>query len=369
MKAYDVAIIGGGLLGSAFGWGLANRGLRTVVFDEGDNAIRTARGNFGLVWVQGKGVGMPEYARWSLESSRQWAAFAEHLKQETGIDSFYEQRGGFVICLDEDEFNTNLKSLERLKRESFSQDYEYQIVGQTELKKLIPLVGNVVGGSYCPHDGHCNPLLLLRAMHTGYLNKGGEYRPNHHISHIRSLADGGFELATDQGKVAAVSEKVIVSAGHGSADLGVQLGLDIPIIPDQGQVLVTEKVEPILKYPTNYVRQTDEGSFLLGPSSRDVGYSLDTNPLTLKEIAQRCIRAFPKLESLRIQRSWAALRVMTPDGFPVYQQSDSHPGAFSFTCHSGVTLAAIHALKVSQWVKASVIPDQYGIFHPRRFHV
>ena len=69
MKDYDVAVIGGGLLGSAFGWGLTQRNLRTVIFDEGDNAIRTARGNFGLVWVQGKGLGMPEYARWSLSSS------------------------------------------------------------------------------------------------------------------------------------------------------------------------------------------------------------------------------------------------------------------------------------------------------------
>ena len=66
MKDYDVAIVGGGLLGSAFAYGLAVLGVRTIVLDEGDNAIRTARGNFGLVWVQGKGRGMPDYAQWSL---------------------------------------------------------------------------------------------------------------------------------------------------------------------------------------------------------------------------------------------------------------------------------------------------------------
>lgn len=369
MKAYDVAIIGGGLLGSAFGWGLADRGLRTVVFDEGDNAIRTARGNFGLVWVQGKGLGMPEYASWTLDSSRQWMGFAERLNQETGIDCHYDRRGGFVICLDEDDFEANQKSLETLKRESTLEDYEYQIVNHAELKKHIPLVGKVPGGSYCPHDGHCNPLLLLRALHTGYLNKGGEYRPHNRITRILELNGGGFELSTLDNKVVATAEKVVVAAGHGSAELGSQLGLDVPIFPDQGQILVTEKVQPILKYPTNYVRQTDEGSFLLGPSSKDTGYSLDTDPLTLNEIARRCIRAFPKLGGLRIQRSWAALRVMTPDGFPVYQQSDSHLGAFSFACHSGVTLAASHALEVSQWIAAGTIPDQYQAFHPRRFDV
>lgn len=369
MKDYDVAVIGGGLLGSAFGWGLTQRNLRTVIFDEGDNAIRTARGNFGLVWVQGKGVGMPEYARWSLSSSLQWKDFADQLQQETGIDCHYERRGGFVVCLDENDFAANHKTLETLRRESTDQDYEFDIVDRAELKKHMPLIGDVAGGSYCPNDGHCNPLGLLRALHTGFMNNGGVYRPHNHISHIQVLEGGGFELSTSDNKVVATAAKLIISAGHGSAELGAQVGIDLPVFPDQGQVLVTEKVERILDYPTNYVRQTNEGNFLLGPSSRDVGYSLGTDSTTLSEITRRCIKAFPLLSSLRIQRTWAALRVMTPDGFPLYQQSDSYPGAFSFACHSGVTLAATHALQVSQWVEEGAIPDQFQAFHPRRFNV
>lgn len=369
MKDYDVAIIGGGLLGSAFGWGLADRGLRSIIFDEGDNAIRTARGNFGLVWVQGKGIGMPEYAQWSLHASKIWQGFADRLKEETGVDCHYDRCGGFVICLDENDFDDNLKSLERLKAEAINNEYEYSILEQAELKKQLPLVGDVAGASFCPHDGHCNPLQLLLALHNGYLDKRGDYQPNHHIRQIRRLSGGGFEIYGADQAALAFADKVIIAAGHGSKELGAQLGLELPVFPDQGQVMVTEKVAPILRYPTNYVRQTDEGGFLLGPSSSDVGYSLDTHPVTLNEIADRCVRAFPKLESLRIQRCWAALRVMTPDGFPVYQQSESHPGAFSFACHSGVTLAAVHALEVNQWVESGCIPDQYRVFHPDRFHV
>lgn len=369
MKDYDVAIIGGGLLGSAFAWGLADRGLHTVVFDEGDNAIRTARGNFGLVWVQGKGRGMPEYARWSLNSSLHWVDFAERLKQETGVDTRYHRCGGFVICLDDEEFEANLQLLETLCAEADEHGYEYEVVRHAELKIRLPLVGKVPGATYCPHDGHCDPLRLLRAMHSGYLNKGGEYRPRTPITGIKGLDGGGFELSTADGKVVAACEKLIVAAGHGSRELGSQVGLDVPIHPDQGQVLVTEKVEPVLAFPTNYVRQTDDGSFMLGPSSKDVGYHLGTDPGTLQDISRRCIKAFPLLKSLRVQRVWAALRVMTPDGFPVYQQSTSHPGAFSFACHSGVTLAASHALQVAQWVEAGSIPEQYQIFHPQRFHV
>ena len=70
-----------------------------------------------------------------------------------------------------------------------------------------------------------------------------------------------------------------------------------------------------------------------------------------------------------MQRVWAALRVMTPDGFPVYQQSERHPGAFAFSCHSGVTLAAVHASTVADWVADCAIPAEFHAFHPGRFDV
>ena len=58
---YDIAIIGGGLVGAAIGWGIAPSRPRIAILDEGDLALRASRGNFALVWVQGKGAGMPRY--------------------------------------------------------------------------------------------------------------------------------------------------------------------------------------------------------------------------------------------------------------------------------------------------------------------
>lgn len=364
-----MAVVGGGLLGSSFGYGLSARGARTLVLDEGDNAIRTALGNFGLVWVQGKGLGMPEYAQWSLKASAEWSGFADRLRQETGIDTCFHRPGGFNLCLDDDELATNLELLSSLRREAGDGGYDYEVIDAAELKRLIPIVGDLAGGTYCPHDGHCNPLLLLRALHAGFSANGGEYRPRSHVNQVKSCSDGGFLLLSKNGDALGAAHKVVIAAGHGSPDLGRQVGLDITTHPDQGQVLVTERVQPMLEYPTNYVRQTDDGTFLLGPSTRDVGFDLSTESGTLRDIARRCTRAFPLLKNLRVQRSWAALRIMTPDGFPTYQQSDTHPGAFSFSCHSGVTLAANHALLTPDWILSGSIPREYDVFHPKRFDV
>ena len=82
---YDCAVIGGGLVGAAVAYGLAGRGSKVVMLDEGDVAFRASRGNFGLVWVQGKGLGCPEYARWSRHASEMWTDFAAELADTGGV--------------------------------------------------------------------------------------------------------------------------------------------------------------------------------------------------------------------------------------------------------------------------------------------
>ena len=98
-RDYDLAVIGGGLVGSAVAWGAARLGQRVAVLDEGDLAYRASRGNFALVWVQSKGLGMPEYAAWTKRSSDAWYCFADELRAATGYDVAFERPGGFHLCL------------------------------------------------------------------------------------------------------------------------------------------------------------------------------------------------------------------------------------------------------------------------------
>ncbi len=368
MIEYDVAIVGGGLLGSAFGWGLARSGQRCVIFDEGDNAIRTARANFGLVWVQGKGKGMPAYARWSLKACQLWSGFAAELEDSSGIALHYF-KGGYDIATDEAELERSVSRLHQIRDEMGDDAYDFEVLDHKGLKQAMPMIGDIPGATYTEHDGHCNPLLLLRALHGDMQTKGATYRPNCPVSTVNPVSGGGFDLIGRSGETLARAAKVVISAGHGSPALARPLAIDLPIHADQGQILVTEKAAPVMHHATNVVRQTDNGSLLLGASRKAIGLDTRTDVKTLAAIAKRCIKIFPVLGQLRLQRAWGGLRVMTPDEFPVYQQSESHPGVFSFACHSGVTLAACHALEVSRWVIDGAIPDIFDPFHPRRFHV
>ncbi|MFL6683506.1 FAD-dependent oxidoreductase, partial [Paraburkholderia graminis] len=68
-RRFDIVVAGGGLVGMAIAYGLVRAGKRVAVCDGADSAHRAARGNFGLVWVQGKGGRCLPYAQWSRESS------------------------------------------------------------------------------------------------------------------------------------------------------------------------------------------------------------------------------------------------------------------------------------------------------------
>ena len=362
---YDLIVIGGGLVGGAVAWGAASRGARVALLDEGDMAFRAARGNFGLVWVQSKGAGMPPYAHWSRRSSELWPDLAQRLTGDTGIDVALEQPGGLTFCLSDEEFENRAAMVQRMHNESG--DIGTRMISRSEAMAMVPGLGDrVTGAAFCPIDGHASPLYLLRALHTGLQDLGADYLPGRKVDAI-DPAPHSFTVRC--GSERFLAEKLVIAAGLGSCDLAPMVGLDMPVTPLQGQIIVTERLRPMLPYVTHVMRQTAEGTVMLGDSQEDVGFDTTTRVSVLKEIAARNTAVFPALKDVSIVRMWAALRVMSPDGFPIYEQSVRYPGAFAATCHSGVTLAGAHALALAPAILEGELPEALAAFSSARFRV
>ncbi|MGF6769995.1 glycine/D-amino acid oxidase-like deaminating enzyme [Paraburkholderia sp. GAS199] len=359
----DVLVLGGGLVGSAVAYGLAREGARVSVLDEDDGGFRASRGNFGLVWIQGKGYGLSPYASWSRSSATRWPALAESLLAESGVDVALRQPGGFQFCFNENELAERQKRLATLQAELG--DYPFQMLDAADVRARIPQIGpDVIGASYTPMDGHVNPLKLLRGLHTAMQARGVQLVSGERAERIEPQRDG-FVVHGKRGTYRAA--RVVLAAGLGNRTLAPFVGLNAPVAPNRGQVLVSERVAPFLDYPTLNVRQTDEGSVQFGDSMEEVGFNDFTTTHVLSDIARRGVRAFPLLQHVRLVRMWAALRVYSPDGFPIYDQSAAHPGAFVVTCHSGVTLAAAHALRIAPWIMGAPMPEELPTFSARRF--
>ncbi len=365
---YDVAVVGGGLVGAATAWGLAREGCRVALLDEGDRAVRASRGNFALVWVQSKGLGLAAYAGWTVRSSEAWAGFAAALKDETGLDVCFQRPGGFHLALSERELEARANTLKRLHNQPGIVDDRTEILGHGQVAKMLPDIGReVVGASYCPLDGHVNSLRLFRALHTAIHARGVRYLPSHRVESI-AREGGAFRVATTQGDVRA--GRVALAAGNANMRLAPMVGLAAPMKPERGQIVVTERLRPFLHYPVVTLRQTDEGTVMIGDSKEE---SVDPSGLTLgvsATEAERAVRQFPLLANVNVVRTWSAIRVMTQDGFPIYDESETHPGAFVLCCHSGVTLAANHALTVAPMIARGALDRTVlAPFSARRFDV
>lgn len=364
MFSSDVIVIGGGLVGTAVAYGLAQPGKSITVLDEGDDAFRASRGNFGLIWVHGKGRGVPQYSRWTRESAWQWPALAARLQGETGIDVQARQAGAFFLCFSEAELEARREKLAAVRDETGG-DYPYEILDRAALLQRLPHIGSIVfGASYSPMDGHVNPLKLLRALHTACTQRGVALKTNHGVQRI-THADGLFTAHSGGRHFRA--PKLVLAAGLGNAGLAGQVGLHAPVRPNRGQLIVTERTQKILDYPTAHIRQTDEGGIQIGESMEDAGFDDSTTNRTLAELARRAVASFPVIGQLNVVRVWGALRVMTPDGCPIYQESVSCPGAYVVTCHSGVTLAAAHAFRIAPWINGAAAPEELVAFRGDRF--
>jgi glycine/D-amino acid oxidase-like deaminating enzyme len=257
--------------------------------------------------------------------------------------------------------------MERMREEAGNFGFDYRMLGPEELRGMLPGIGPaVVGASWTQYDGHANSLALLHALHKGFVERGGAYIPNRTVDYAAAQPND-FRLGSGADEITA--PKVVLAAGLGNARLAPLFGLNAPVRPQRGQILVTERAGRVFEMPTTTVRQTIEGGIMIGDSMEDVGFDTSQRPDVMKAMAERAVLSFPWLAELQVVRAWAALRVMPPDGTPIYDESEKFPGAFTANCHSGVTLAGAHANAFAPMVAAGALDPMMAPFSAKRFDV
>ncbi len=364
----EIIIVGGGVVGLSVALGLLLAGRRVHVLDGADSDARASQGNFGLVWGQGKGWNFAPYARWTSDALAAWPDFARKLTDLSGIDVALDQSGGFEFFTDAAEMNEFAAMLAQQQRH-LGNRFSHEMLSGDDLRAQIPGIGpDVVGASFSRLDGHVNPLRFLRALRCAVVAAGGRVEMSAPVARIAPIARGGFDVVMVSGQRHR-SEKVILCAGLGSAPLADQLGFATQIRPQRGELLITEKLGDRLPFLSSTIRQVDEGGVQIGGTKADAGMDDSETLDVMTGLARHAVAVFPALADVRVIRAWGALRVMSPDGYPVYTRSSQHPGACLVTCHSGVTLAPLHASVLADWIgERSAAPD-LEVFDETRFTI
>ena len=367
VSRFDSVVVGGGLLGMSVAYGLRLRDLSVAVIDEGDVAHRASRGTFGLVWAQSKGRGMPEYARWTRDSIQLWPAFAEDLLDRTGIEVTYSRCGGYMFAFTDDELDRRKADYGEICDGIGLAAPDFEVLDRKAVADAFPGIGEAVrGATYCPIDGDCDPLALLRALHRAFIDAGGRHFPGHILARID---DEGPRPKVETNRQTFEADRIVLCAGIGNRELAKDLGCALPLKPSRGQILVSERVKPVIPHLTHIIRQTREGSIMIGDSHENVGFDDGTTATAMCDIASNATKTFPFLRDLRIVRSWGCLRPMPLDGFPIYDRVPGHPNVIVLNTHSGVTLAAAHAGPLAEQISNGTFGTTERCFSMDRFDV
>jgi sarcosine oxidase subunit beta len=241
------------------------------------------------------------------------------------------------------------------------------------------LAPDIIGGLETDCDGSLNPMALAAGLAHGAQKLGAEIMTHTAVTAIQRDDRGRIaSVATNRGRLS--TPRIVNAAGVWAPLIGRMVGLDIPIKPRQGQLIVAERsrlvarrkvmefgymmakfgsgaydrnVSPAMeKYGVALVYEpTEAKNFLIGSSRQFVGYDTSVDLKVIRAIAQRAMRFFPLIKDIRMIRSYAGLRPYTPDHFPIISET-SVPGFYIAAGHEGdgIGLSLITGKLIAQMI-------------------
>jgi D-hydroxyproline dehydrogenase subunit beta len=342
----DVVVIGSGLVGACCAYELASAGLSVTVVDRGNLTSGTTASGEGNILVSDKVPGAElELAKVSVE---RWT----QLDEELDTDIEFDQKGGVVVASDEAEAAGLRELADRQRELGITVD---EVAGR-RLQELEPhLAPDLVLGMHYPQDAQVQPVLASAALLRRARGLGAEVLAQAEVTAI-DLDGGGRVTTVTTARGSVATTWVVNAAGPWSGEISALVGIDYPIAPRRGHVLVTEPCEPLVHhkvYAAGYVgtltadgdpnavevssvvESTRAGTILLGSSREFVGYDRRIDGEVVRAIASRATRLFPVLAGVRLMRAYVGFRPWLPDHLPAIGEDPRVPGFIQASGHEG----------------------------------
>ncbi len=344
----DVAIVGGGIVGSSAALFLRRFGLSVVLLERGLCGAAASGVNYGGVRVQGRGLAQLPLA---LRSRQIWQRLREHI----GIDGEYVPSGHLKLARSE----ADMASLEAYARLVQGQGLALELSSGEAFRRRYPWLGRqAVGASWCPGDGHANPRLVSPAFARAARAAGAQV-----IEHceITELAHDGQRFVLGNGQGLTVHAPWLLNcAGAWALQVARAFGDDAPMESIHPGMAVTEPLPVFMDVNIGvegggiYGRQTARGNCVMGGSR-----GAATNPLhaapraqAIAELCQRMAELFPQLAHAQVIRFWSGVEGSLPDHQPIIGPGTRHPQllhAFGF-CGAGFQTGPAVGEALAQWV-------------------
>jgi glycine oxidase len=353
---HDLLIIGGGVIGLSIARELKKRGVNNVkVLERGRIGREASWAAAGILAPQVEADTDDEFFRLCFESNRMYAALADELFDETGIDVELNKNGTLYLAFDD------------VDEKEFDHRFQWQTAAGLELKRLDrsqvralepDVSDNVIGGLHFPDDGQVENRKLVDALAASAKLLGVDIREGIEVKSILSDHGRVKGVETTQGRIPV--DRVVITTGAWASH--IELGdtsLPVEVKPIRGQMICYRPqgvaIRHVIYSRRGYVVPRADGRLLAGATAEDVGFDSSVTDEALRLLQDIAVEIFPRLGGSKVIDHWAGLRPYSVSGSPFIGRVKEAEGLFAAVGHfrNGILLTPITARIIADAVLAS----------------
>ena len=383
MSAYDVIIVGGGLIGSSIAFELASEKLRVAVLDRQEPGREASWAAAGMLAPGPDSPEAPALVPLGRESLRLYPEFIAAIEQASGKSTDFTRDGTFEVFRGPQAEIARNKMVAEFHRMGLAAE----AMSPTEARKQERSLGVSTGAvAWLPEEATVDPRLLVEAVLAAAKQNGAEIRANCPVDILlyedkacAGVISGGRNIAAEHVIIAAgsfcgtITSAAIASAdGAHETDPHPQLRQYAPVHPVRGQMLAlrSERVQlkKVLRSQHGYLVPRRDGRIIAGSTLENAGFVKEVTPHGVRQILDAALDLAPGLADAKIVEEWSGLRPGTPDLLPIIGPTDI-AGLWFATGHyrNGILLAPATAKIMRDWIVTGKSNFNAESFSPLRF--
>lgn len=346
MKAWDVIIIGGGIIGLSLSIELRKRGVRVLVVERREPGREASHAAAGML-ADGGAETPPALQPLATASARMYPEFVHELQDESGIQVDLREQGTLLLPAGVE-----------------SHDKSGSL--PAPLNQLEPALAEADRPAIFLKERSVDPRALVSAALKAAKHRGIDIVSGSPVTSVMTSGGRVDGVTTDKTSYSAAA--VVNCAGAWAGHLPA---LHFPTRPVKGQMLAVAAprlLRHVIRAPEVYLVPRSDGRVLIGSTLEDAGYDKRTDAKIIQRMHGAAISLIPALAQARVLEDWAGLRPGTPDDLPILGTTNTS-GYFAATGHfrDGILLAPITAYLMAQLITSTKTDYDISAFAAARF--
>ncbi|GGC75884.1 glycine oxidase [Thalassobacillus devorans] len=332
---YDVAIIGGGIIGHSISYYLNKSGVRAVVLDKQVSGQKATKAAAGMLGVHTEHQASDAYHQFCEKSRDLYQSLWKELHELTAIDIGLSPFGMMEVAMDE----THKRELLEKKHAFASLEW---LKAKQVREKVPALPPGVSGALFMTKDGHVEPTVTCEALKRAALLYGGDLLENTNVLEV-TKTEGIFTVQLENASITA--SQVVAASGADSGRWFEATGMDNPIKAVKGECFSIKPRKHYFKealfFKDFYIVPKPDGRYIVGATSKPDDLSSGTTAGGLADLMSRVFAVFPELKEEPMQEFWSGVRPGSADGLPIIGEHPTLTGFYFATGHyrNGILLA------------------------------